>query len=227
MIKKSIMLSLLSFMSVSLTAQVSEPWSMYKSRTLAGMSRFDGWCTQEKAERMMDLILKTSPRLCVEVGVFGGSSFFPTVAALEYTNSGIAYGVDPWETKACLQGNDGANYDWWSHVDLEAILQRFLKNMRDQNLTHRFRVLRMTSKEAVSYFVADSIDIICIDGNHADESALFDAKNWLTKVRSGGYIWFDDADWPTTKKAVAFLMETCDLDPSSKMGDPYLLFRKR
>jgi hypothetical protein len=87
--------------------------------------------------------------------------------------------------------------------------------------------MRMTSKESVIFFPDNSIDILHIDGNHSEDPALFDAKNWLPKVRPGGYIWFDDANWPTTKKAVDYLLETCELDPSSKREDAYLLLRKR
>jgi hypothetical protein len=56
---------------------------------------------------------------------------------------------------------------------------------------------------------------------------IFDVKNWLPKVRSGGYIWFDDANWESTTKAVQYLLANCDLDSSSDLSDPYLLFRKR
>jgi hypothetical protein len=186
-----------------------------------------GWCPRDKADRMMELIKSTSPNLCVEIGVFGGSSFLPTTAALNFQNRGLAYGIDPWAVEPCLEGNQGANYEWWSRVDLEQIMIGFMRAMHDKNLDSHYCVMRMTSKDSIPFFRDGSIDILHVDGNHSEESALYDVKNWLPKVRSGGYIWFDDANWQSTTKAVQYMLANCDLDSSSTLNDAFLLFRKR
>jgi len=47
----------------------------------------------------------------------------------------------------------------------------------------------MTSEQASSEI--PEIDILHIDGNHQD-AALLDVELYFPKVKSGGYIWFDD-----------------------------------
>ena len=53
------------------------------------------------------------------------------------------------------------------------------------------------------------IDILHIDGNHSEEASFFDIVTYYPKVKSGGYIWFDDKNWATTKKAIDYLYENC------------------
>jgi hypothetical protein len=47
-------------------------------------------------------------------------------------------------------------------------------------------------------------------------------------VKEGGYIWFDDISWATTKKAISLLLEKCDIlyqHQDDKCS--FALFRKR
>jgi predicted O-methyltransferase YrrM len=212
-------------------AQTNSPagktWSVYKKETLNVLPKLEGWCSREKAERMMELVRKVKPHKYVEIGVFGGSSFLPTAAAMHFEGRGIAIAVDPWSNASCVEGMDSANAAWWAQIDLDKILNGFRQMMSWYNLDGRYCVFRMTSKQALDHFWNNSIDILHIDGNHSTDSALFDVTNWLPKVRKGGYIWFDDANWPSTKVAVDYLMQSCILDPSSKPDDPYLLFQKQ
>jgi hypothetical protein len=48
-----------------------------------------GSCPQAKAEAIASLILNIKPKVCVEVGVFGGSSFFSIPLTLRYLSSQI------------------------------------------------------------------------------------------------------------------------------------------
>ncbi len=204
-------------------------WDQYRDNIVALVPTAQGWCPQDKALRMMNLIHErvTDPHpVLVEIGVFGGSSFFPTVAALSYENRGIAYGIDPWHNTPCLNGLDGENYSWWSKIDLKKVLVRFMDLMHENQLDDRYCLMRMTSQQAVRFFHDNSVTVLHIDGNHSEDSAFYDAKSWLPKVKIGGFIWFDDANWSSTKAAVMYLLEHCELDPSCSYGDAYLLFRK-
>lgn len=201
-------------------------WLTYKKKVLTALPSILGWCPKDKAERMMNLVYETKPAVYVEVGIFGGSSYFPTVCALHYNKKGIGYAIDPWENLPCMEGQTGAHYDWWKKVDLRAVFYGFVDLMHNYKLDSYSAILRMTSQQALKFFQDSSIDILHIDGNHAEASALFDAQNWLPKVKVGGYIWFDDTDWDSTQKAVQYLLEYCEKDPSSNMRDPYMLFKK-
>lgn len=186
-----------------------------------------GWCSREKAEKLMDLIFDTHPKICVEIGVFGGSSIYPTACALKYLNNGVVYAIDPWSNEECLKGytKGDPNYTWWSKLDLEKVYRGFKKMLQKFNLTSYCQILRMSSAQAVLQFQDDSIDILHIDGNHTEHVALADAKMFLPKVKKGGYIWFDDVNWSTTNKAVQYLTENCIFEETRSTSTCFL-FKK-
>ena len=89
-------------------------------------------------------------------------------------------------------------------------------------------VLRCGSEHAVGLFPdypgAEQIDILHIDGNHSELASVRDVTTWLPRVKSGGYIWFDDTNWATTQRAIALLYVSCEV--VKDVGD-CRLFRKR
>jgi predicted O-methyltransferase YrrM len=36
--------------------------------------KIEGWCTREKADKLIQLVKESNPKLVVELGVFGGRS---------------------------------------------------------------------------------------------------------------------------------------------------------
>lgn len=168
--------------------------SELKAKVAAKLPAIHGWCSAEKSDAMIDLILNTKPKVCVEIGVFAGSSILPTASALKCLGRGKVYAIDPWKTNECLRGmKESAHLEWWSNVNLNDIYLLFIKLLREEKISEYCKVLKMSSKEAVD-FVPKTIDILHIDGNHCEEAALFDAQTYIPKVKPGGYIWFDDID---------------------------------
>lgn len=209
----------------------SADWETYQSEVLKEQPEFPGWCPLKKAEDIMNIILANHSKICVELGVFGGSSFFPAVATLAFAKEGIAYGIDPWSNDACLEGYEESNEkfnNYWGTVDLEKVMNKFITRMDKNGLTSNYTLMRMSSAQANPYFEDASIDFLHIDGNHSRESALFDVKNWLPKVKSGGVICFDDAWWTSTQPAVELLLQNCDMiEESSSKWRQYIFLRKR
>lgn len=203
-------------------------WENYKEKVLPSLYQIDGWCSREKAQHMMDLVYEINPQICVEIGVYGGSSIYPTACALAYQKSGVVYAIDPWSKDDCIQGFEVGNehFEWWSQVDLEKIYFRFLSMLKQNNLNSYCLVMRMTSEEAYHHFEEESIDILHIDGNHSEDSALTDAKLYLPKVKKGGYIWFDDVHWASTTKAVEYLSKHCDVI-KDRFVNNCVLFQKK
>ena len=62
-----------------------------------------GWCTIEKAAKLIELIVSNKLETCVEIGVFGGSSLVPQAMAIRYNGGGLVYGIDPWENNSALE----------------------------------------------------------------------------------------------------------------------------
>ena len=224
--KKWLLFFCLSFSTLLMGVNMS--WDTYKKSVLHHQKSAIGWCTSEKAEKLMDLIHDTHSKVCVEIGVFGGSSVYPMAAALSFQKDGIIHAIDPWSTEECLKGYapGNPNYEWWKKVDLEAIYQQFLILLQRHKVSSFCNVMRITSEEALSHFANESIDILHVDGNHLEDIAVSDAVMWLPKVKKGGYIWFDDVNWPQTKKAVQFMKENCFLDIDRSVGDECYLFQK-
>ena len=225
--KKWLLFFCLSFSTLLMGVNMS--WDTYKKYVLHHQKSVPGWCCPEKAEKLMELIRETNPKVCVEVGVFGGSSVYPMASALSFQKSGgIIHAIDPWSNAECLKGYTPGdpNYEWWGKVNLEAIYQQFLIILNRHKVSAACNVMRMTSEAALTHFADESIDILHIDGNHFTDIAVSDAVMWLPKVKKGGYIWFDDANWPETREAVQFVKEHCFLDMERSIGHDCYLFHK-
>lgn len=228
---KKFILSFFILLTISLQANKTS-WVQFQKKTLKMQEKVDGWCGKEKAKKLMNLIYKTKPKVCVEIGVFGGSSVFPMAKTLSFLQNGKIYAIDPWSTEECLKGykKDNPNYGWWEKVNLNKIFNSFEKLIDKHNLSNFCVIMRMNSEKAKDYFENESIDILHIDGNHTEECALYDVKTFFPKVKKGGYIWFDDANWESTQKAVEFLKDNCHFYPKGSIkssGQECFLFQKR
>ncbi len=209
---------------------ISMDWNAYQTAVVNEKPNFAGWCPDDKAQHIMNLILSNNCKICVEVGIFGGSSFFPAVSALAYKNEGIAYAVDPWTNMACLEGNEERGEDYakyWGNVNLEKLMHTFIDGMHKNGLDAYYCVMRMTSAQAYLHFANESIDFIHIDGNHSEKSAIFDVEHWLPKVKKGGIICFDDAWWKSTQPAIKIMLKECDTMKESSPHWQYIFLRKR
>jgi cephalosporin hydroxylase len=210
----------------SFDARITE-WQNYQNEVLRHQRNLEGWCSVEKAKSMMDLIYELQPTLCVEIGVFGGSSIYPTASALKFLQKGEVYAIDPWETNFCLEGYepDNPNYIWWREINLNEIHLGFLMMLNRFQLNSYCTVIRATGLQALDRFQDESIDILHIDGNHTENSALTDAERYFPKVKKGGYIWLDDVNWSTVSRAKEFLFSNSEKIERFS-NDGYFLFKK-
>jgi hypothetical protein len=174
---------------------------------------YPGWCWFEKARAMADLIDEIKPSLVVEIGVFGGASFFPQVEAIKANgNGGFIIGVEPFSNNAALQGQTGVNSDWWGKINFEEIRQKVASSRIRHGAEAFSAIWDWTSEQAVSAWqtlgIQTPIDILHIDGNHSSDSARFDVIHWGPFVRKDGYVWFDDANWDSVQPAIKELSKT-------------------
>ncbi len=176
-----------------------------------------GWCSVEKARALCEAILSRQPEVCVEIGVFGGSSLVPQALALKANGHGLIHGIDPWSVDAALEEMQSAdNKAWWgAKVDLESIHQHCVENITKYGLQTHCTLIRKKAEEVADNFADESIDMLHIDGNHSELLSYKDATLYLPKVKSGGLIFFDDIWWSdgtaeaTTRKAIVFLLQSC------------------
>lgn len=199
-----------------------------KERVCEILPTLQGWCTTEKALHFIDLVLEVEPKVCVEIGVYGGSSVFPVASALKLLGKGVIIGIDPWDKAECLKYVDPiaeqAFFDWWKKVNMNHIYLSFINMLKKYKLEEYCIIKKMTSQKASSEI--DAIDILYIDGNHSEISSTQDVMMYLPKVCSGGYIWMDDALWEGTQQALNILSDSCEIITFLDKGN-CILFKKR
>lgn len=186
------------------------------------INSLDGWCSFEKCNKLYNLIIQTRPMHLVEIGVFGGKSLLSQAFALKDNQMGIIHGVDSWAITDCTDGmKDPAAINWWSTLDYEKIYNGCITAINTNNLQNYIQLHKTTSEEYIN-LIDYEIDILHIDGNHEEEHSCKDVELYLPKVKYGGYIWFDDANWSQTQKAVQLIENKyrCKLIDKAQSDDP-------
>lgn len=190
-----------------------------------------GWCPPEKAIKIAEIVIASKASLCVELGVFAGRSLMAFALALKYLHqtqqnspqqnspqqnsppttptTPIIHGIDAWAKSASLEGtNDKANEDWWSKLNYDEIYNYAKNKMKENEVQDYTNLMKMTSQEASIHFQPNTIDILHQDSNHSEEISTQEVHTWNNKLKQGGYWFFDDTNWETTKKAQHLLEHT-------------------
>lgn len=183
-----------------------------KKQALYSMGYLHGWCSLQKAEFLMDIILQRKPKKIVEIGVWGGKSLVPIAYALKANGEGMVYGIDPWDSDASVEymANESSK-SFWRYADHGAIYRDLVQKIEWFDLVCQVELIPTTSGDAPEIY---DIDVLHIDGNHSEETSFFDVEKWVHLVRRGGLIIFDDMTWHengkyTTEKAVRWLDQNC------------------
>lgn len=177
------------------------------------LPKMEGWCTPEKARRIVELVQDNKAEIYVEIGVFAGRSLFAAaLTQIQCFVNPVAVGIDPWSAHESTSGFNDENAKWWGKLDHDAIYNKCRMSLSSLGLTPICYLLRCSSLEAVRLVLRLSpIDILHIDGNHSEESSCRDVENYEPLVRPGGIILFDDTDWSHTKRAQTILSERAEL----------------
>lgn len=169
----------------------------------------EGWLSAERSHEMYELVRTTGATSLVEIGVFGGRSLLAQGLALRDQGRGIIIGIDPWKKEVTLAETDDEQAAWWREVDLHKIHNGCMEALWAQGLDEHVLVLRACSHHC--HEIIPRLDILYIDGSHTETSSCRDVELYLPKVKQNGYVWFDDADWDTTQKALGMLDAKCKL----------------
>lgn len=159
----------------------------YKQSALSAMQYFEGWCSEEKAIDLMDLVWFIKPKVVVEIGVVGGKSLVPIAFALKAIGSGIAYGIDPWSITAAVPEMGAENKKFWVNVDYEAVVFSLKERLKQFNVEDFVRLIQV--RLADDQPICD-IDVLHITVNHSEEALFLDVEKWVSYVRKGGIIIF-------------------------------------
>jgi predicted O-methyltransferase YrrM len=184
-----------------------------------------GWCQENKATEMLNFTIRQRPKVCVEIGVYGGRSLIAQALGLQHLKRGVIYGIDPWKIDSVKEGGQfGVDVKHWNQEQLNTVYEQFVVALTALNLHQHTRIVCGESQNVSDIFEDESVDVLHIDGNHAELPALRDVTVYLPKVKSGGWVWFDDTDWDTTQPALKMLVNSCNL--VSDWGN-FRLYRKK
>lgn len=219
---------LIFLLSVTAYLQAATTADFLKSRVSEIVPSIDGFCSKEKAESFIDLVLEVEPAICVEIGVYQGASLFPVAAALKFIGKGVVIGIDSWDVDEAIKGlhpvRDKLEYTWWKGVDFNQVFDSYSSMISRYGLKDFCLTIRATSQTAA--MCCEKIDILHIDGNLSEAIMTQDVVQYFPRVRPGGYIWIGDAGKQRREKPIEFLRRECDLIKSID-GGACLLFRKR
>lgn len=204
---------------------------MRKLQELLLRDKYDvgGFCEKEKRNIIHNFVLKRQKPLCVEIGVFKGSTILAFAEALEVVN-GVIVGIDPMNIHDFK--NEIANKKLERYVYeeiftkqkiLDDIFENLLSVIKNNDLSNTIKIIRKKSEYSFSIFKEESIDIIHIDGNHNEESVSKDIENYFPLMKKGGIIMMDDTDWEGVRNSIDKLLTgKTELQISNKSLEIYI-----
>lgn len=149
---------------------------------------------------MAQFFYKIQPQLTVEVGAQGGFVTYPLASTLKFIGQGKFYAIDSWQNQ-------------------ETLYQRFLYMLYQSELEDLCFTVREDPKQAASQFADRSIDLLLLNAD------LEEAKAYLPKMKSGGWIWLQQAALLRRAPTVDFLMNHCTWDKTHSLGISWALFK--
>lgn len=167
------------------------------------LPQLTGWGSVEKGHALAGAVLALSPNVSLEIGVWGGRSFFPMAWAHKHIGKGVVWGIDPWSPAASMVGQEGEHRVWWGGAEHEPVYQQFMANVERWGLAPYCKILRAPSDSVDPPAV---IDLMSLDGNHGPQAER-DVARFCPNIRKGGLVFVDDLDWQggAVRRAVANL----------------------
>jgi predicted O-methyltransferase YrrM len=188
----------------------------WQTRLSTVMPALEGWCTVDKALKLVEVILTYQIDHVVEIGVYGGKSLVPMALAVkEVSPNGRCFGIEAWDTKIAIEEKTSPENDaWWSSLDLIRIKNNFLHYLTQSALTDIIRIIELPVTDSLEIFQKEryrhKIGLIHIDGNHSEKQAFDDVQRAYAILPSGGVIVLDDINWLSLAKAHQWLLQHSD-----------------
>ena len=194
-----------SLMQIFLFAEMTK--NECKEFVKKNLIHIPGWCSEKKAEAMMDLVFEIKPDICVELGVFAGASLYPTAVALKHLNHGIVYAIDAWDISEAIRyyPNESLHKNWWSNQNMGLQYKNCIIMLQKNKLDSITVVIKDSFFRAVDKI--NAIDILHIDSSHTNEGDYIDIIPYIKKVKIGGYIWYDG--WNASPDTYDYLKKYC------------------
>lgn len=160
-------------------------------RITAIIPTLGGWCSVEKGHDLARAVLDLSSAVTVEIGVWCGRSVLPMALAHKHQGSGTVWAIDPWSSKASVEGYDAVNAEWWGKINHDDILHQFKRTLKAYDVESVVNIVRAKSDDVEP---PKGIALLHIDGQHTDQ-AVKDVERFAANVITGGMVFVDDIAW--------------------------------
>lgn len=179
-----------------------------RKQALAYVAQLKGCCSELKAKTLFDLVWNVKPGTIVEIGTLDGKSLIAMACALRANDTGTIFGIASLDRSVGMQGLH-PNAQSSSHQ--EEILQNVSDKIDAFGLRKQIFLMHTPSQEVSAL---SGIDLLHIDGNRLKSTSYFHLKEWTQRVKSGGWILFDDRTMQedgtlTSAEIVQWLDEQC------------------
>ena len=135
------------------------------------------------------LPVEDKPIKYLEIGVLCGLNAIAVESHFGKHHDSEIYCVDPWDILNIEYQNTSASDIEYDH---SFNYHQFKKNVAETTREYKFKEFKGFSSNIIPQFQNDFFDIIYIDGNHSTENVLEDAVLSYRKLKSKGYLIFDD-----------------------------------
>jgi hypothetical protein len=171
-----------------------------------------GECAREKILALCGILPSAPKGDIVEIGSLYGKSSYVLNRLAAYCNVGITLCVDPWDLGLSVQHDapvhiQKASEGWkW-----DTVYRGFLVSMLSCSAApfnyikatsataakaYRAKPGSITSREFGTTPLSGQISVLHLDGNHDEAAVAEDFALWAPHLLPGGWILFDDYNWP-------------------------------
>ncbi|HXD16421.1 MAG TPA: class I SAM-dependent methyltransferase [Vicinamibacterales bacterium] len=138
-----------------------------------------GWFNH--GSKILELVERHRPKVCVELGTWQGASAIPVARAIRRWGGTLTC-VDTWGGD--LNGGLGSLQSPW-------MLLSCVRNMTQAEVSGVIRLISCTTLEAARAWT-EPIDSLYVDADHSYEGVRADLRAWVPFVKPGGLILGDD-----------------------------------
>jgi hypothetical protein len=178
---------------------------------LAQVETIHGECARDKILALCGIVPFAPKGDLVEIGSLFGKSSYVLNRLGAYCGIGATLCVDPWDLGLSVQqdapvhiqeASSGWNWDVVYSGFLVAMLGcamppfNYLKTTSALARREYGATTTVTSREFGATPIAGAISVLHLDGNHDEAAVVEDYDLWSPLVCPGGWIIFDDYNWP-------------------------------
>lgn len=134
----------------------------------------------------------------IEIGAFKGRSS----AVLAHACYGKVYSIDIWDNNTYSPDTFDAQDGYATSKDNCLAYRLWMDNMRSFGMSERIVPMIGNSHWLERYFKPISVDMVFVDGDHAEHMVLKDIQLYLPKLMDDGIMCGDDYDMPSVQRPV-------------------------